>query len=92
MKKLADDLERLDKQLVAAKPADQGRLNAARADLLDKILAVCPADDRDLWIRQYTETLSVAIQSGVFPDGVRRLETLLTSVSRQRPTRISCPT
>ena len=84
MRKLADDLERLDKQLVAAKPADQGRLNASRADLLDKILAACPAEDRPLWIKQYTETLSVAIQSGAYPDGIRRLESLLTSVSRDR--------
>jgi len=83
MKKLADDLERLDKQLVAAKPADQGRLNAARADLLDKILAVCPAEDHGLWIKQYTETLSAAIQSGAYPDGVRRLETLLATVSKK---------
>jgi thiol-disulfide isomerase/thioredoxin len=84
MKKLADDLERLDKQLVAAKPADQGRLNAARADLLDKILTACPAEDRGLWIKQYTETLSAAVQSGTYSDGIRRLETLLTSVSRDR--------
>jgi thiol-disulfide isomerase/thioredoxin len=83
METLTNDLERLDKQLVAAKPAEQGRLNAARADLLDKILAACPAEDRSLWIKQYTETLSAAIQSGTYSDGIKRLETLLTSVSRQ---------
>ena len=72
MKKLVDDLEQLDKQLAAATSrAEQARLNADRADLLDKIIAVAPAEDRDLWIRQYAETVAAAIQSGAFPDGVR---------------------
>lgn len=83
MKKLVEDLEALDKRLVAAKPAEQSRLNASRADLLDKIVAAAPADDRDLWIRQYAETVSVAIQSGAFPDGLRRLETLLTTITNK---------
>jgi len=83
MKKLVDDLEQLDKRLVAAKPSDQARLNASRADLLDKIIAVAPADDRGLWIRQYAETVSAAIQSGVFPEGIRRLQSLLTTVAQQ---------
>src|SRR5205823_6971911 len=38
MKKLVDDLEQLDKRLIAASPRDQDRLNAQRADLLDKIV------------------------------------------------------
>ena len=75
MQKLVDDLERLDKQLVAAKPQiEQARLNADRADLLDKIIEPpAPADDRGLWIRQYAETVAAAVQSGAFPDGVQRL-------------------
>jgi thiol-disulfide isomerase/thioredoxin len=83
MKKLVDDLEQLDKRLVTAKASDQDRLNASRAELLDKIVAAAPAEDRGLWIRQYTETVSAAIQSGVFPDGIRKLQSLLTSVSQQ---------
>lgn len=83
MKKLVDDLEQLDKRLISAKPSDQARLNASRADLLDKIIAVAPVDDRGLWIRQYAETVSAAIQSGVFPEGIRRLQSLLTTVAQQ---------
>lgn len=82
MKKLVDELEQLDKKLVAARPADQPRLNAQRADLLDKIVTAAPADDRALWVRQYTETVSAAVQSGAFPEGIRRLETLLATVSK----------
>lgn len=82
MKKLVDELEQLDKKLVAARPAEQARLNAQRADLLDKIVSAAADDDRSLWIRQYTETVSAAVQSGAFPEGIRRLESLLTTVSQ----------
>ena len=37
----------------------------------------------DPWIKQYAETVSAAIQSGAFPDGIRRLQSLLTSVAQQ---------
>jgi thiol-disulfide isomerase/thioredoxin len=83
MKKLVEDLEQLDKRLVAAKPNEQAKLNAARADLLDRIVAIAPAEDRGLWIKQYTETVSAAIQAGNFPDGIRRLQALLATVSSQ---------
>jgi thiol-disulfide isomerase/thioredoxin len=84
VEKLAGDLERLDKQLITAKTAaEQARLNAARADLLEKIIpAVSKPEDRALWIRQYTETISAAVQSGAFPDGVKRLQSLLTDITR----------
>src|SRR5262245_284947 len=83
MKKLVEDLEQLDKRLVAARPADQARLNASRADLLDKIIVASPVDDRALWIKQYAETVSAAIAADAFPEGIRRLQTLLASVSQQ---------
>src|SRR5262249_42507807 len=83
MKKLVDDLEQLDKRLVAARPNDQDRLNAQRADLLDKIIPLAPINDREVWVKQYAETVAAAIQSGAFPDGLRRLQSLLTSVSQQ---------
>jgi thiol-disulfide isomerase/thioredoxin len=83
MQKLVEDLEQLDKRLISARPSDQPRLNATRADLLDKIVAAAPADDRGIWIRQYAETVSAAIQSGAFPEGLRRLESLLSTVSQQ---------
>src|SRR5439155_23507092 len=61
----------------------QGRRNASGADLPAKILGTSPAEDRPLWIKQYAETVSAAIQSGAFPDGIRRLQSLLTSVAQQ---------
>ena len=74
MKKLVEDLERLDKQILSAKPAEQNRLNASRADLLEKVITAAPAGDRALWTRQYTETVAAAIQTGAFHEGIRRLQ------------------
>jgi len=50
MKRLVEDLEQLDKKFVAAKPADQDRLNASKADLLEKIVPLAPQKDQDLWV------------------------------------------
>ncbi|HEY2413383.1 MAG TPA: redoxin family protein [Pirellulaceae bacterium] len=83
MKRLVEDLEQLDKKMAAAKPAEQDRLNGSKADLLEKIIAVAPAKDHDLWIRQYTETLAAAIQSGAFPNGIDRLQILLNKVANR---------
>lgn len=87
LEKLIGELGRIDKQLLAAaSTAEQGRLNASRSDLLDKIIDSAAAQDRGDWIRQYTETVSAAVQSNAFPDGVKRLESLLAKVSRQPET------
>jgi len=91
MKKLVEDLEQLEKRLVSAKPADQGRMNAQRADLLDKIFPLAPAADREIWVKQYAESVATAIQSGSFPDGIRRLQTLLTSVAQQPGSEVLSP-
>ncbi len=85
MKKLVDDLEQLDKKMVSGKPADHDRLNAAKADLLEKIIPLAPEKDQDLWVRQYTESVSAAIQSGTFPAGVDRLKNLLDRITSRNP-------
>jgi thiol-disulfide isomerase/thioredoxin len=83
MQKLTADLEKLDKQLATATtPSEQARLNASRAELLDKVILAAPADQRGLWVRQYTETVAAAVQSGAYPDGVAKLQSLLTKVSQ----------
>jgi thiol-disulfide isomerase/thioredoxin len=83
MQKLTADLERLDKQLAAATTtAEQARLNAHRADLLDKIISAAAADQRGLWIRQYTETVAAAVQSGAYPDGVGKLTALSAKLAQ----------
>lgn len=83
VRQLAEELERLDKQLLAAKPAEQSKLHASRANLLERIIAAAPAADRALWIKQYAETVAAAVQVGTFPEGLTRLEQLLQGVGQE---------
>jgi thiol-disulfide isomerase/thioredoxin len=84
MQKLIGTLEKLDKSIAGATSrSEQTRLNGERADLLERIVKLAEtAEDRNLWIRQYAETISAAVQSGVFPEGPQRLESLYTMVSK----------
>lgn len=84
MQKFIAELEKIDKSLAAARtPTEQSRLNAARADLLERLVKQASTpEDRNIWIRQYAETVSAAVQSGAFPDGAGRLEALLAQVKK----------
>lgn len=77
--KLLAELEKLDQEVdQATTPQKQAELNARRAELLKQI-AEAPGspEDRAMWLRQLADMISAAVQSGTFPDGVRRLDTLL---------------
>ena len=77
-------LEDVDQQLLKARaPEEQGRLNAQRANVIEKLIEALPADQRETWIRQFADTVSAAIQSGQFPDGVDRLERFYQQVERE---------
>jgi thiol-disulfide isomerase/thioredoxin len=84
MQKLIGTLEKLDKSIASATTkTEQTRLNGERADLLQRIVKLAEsAEDRNLWIRQYAETISAAAQSGVFPEGPQRLQALYEQVSK----------
>ncbi|MHC4177891.1 MAG: thioredoxin-like domain-containing protein, partial [Planctomycetota bacterium] len=76
---LLAELEKLDQGAdPSATPQQQAALNARRTDLLKKIAKASrsPAD-RAMWLRQLADMVSAAVQSGTFPDGVKRLDTLL---------------
>jgi thiol-disulfide isomerase/thioredoxin len=72
---LVRKLESLDAQLAKATEASTvQQLHAARADLVEQLIdAAGDRPQRDTWTRQLVDTLSVAIQSGAYPDGVERL-------------------
>lgn len=71
MQKLMAELERLDKtDDQSAATIDQ------HVTALQKLAGLTPENDRDQWYRQLIDVLSVAIQSGNFPQGVERLEQL----------------
>ncbi len=81
---LLTDLEKLDKQLAqAAAPAALAQLNAQRADLVEKLAEASTAEDRGQWFRQLADGVSAAAQSGNFPAGVQRLQTLYTRISAE---------
>ncbi len=84
LQKLLATLDRLDKSIVsAATPKEQARLNGERADLLEQIIKVVEnKEDRSIWVRQYAETVSAAMQAGAFPDGDRRLDRLQTQLAK----------
>jgi thiol-disulfide isomerase/thioredoxin len=84
LQKLLGTLDKLDKSiLAAASPREQSRLNGERADLLEQIIKVVEnKEDRNIWVRQYAETVSAAWQAGAMTDGKQRLERLQTQLSK----------
>jgi thiol-disulfide isomerase/thioredoxin len=80
--RLLGELEKLDQQVVAAASIDeQAKVNAQRADLLEKLVEQAGPEDRAAWMRQLADTVSAAVQSGGYPDGVARLQALAGKLS-----------
>ena len=76
---LLAELEKLDQEAAnATTPQQQAAYNARRAGLLEKIaFSVRSPQEQAMWLRQLADMISAAVQSGEFPDGVKRLESLL---------------
>ncbi|MEM9364627.1 MAG: TlpA disulfide reductase family protein [Planctomycetota bacterium] len=81
---MVDLLEKIDSQLSQAqKASDIARLNASRADVVERLItAADSADKRDLWIRQLVDTVSVAVQSNQYPAGLDRLKSFAAKLGR----------
>ncbi len=79
--KMLGELERIDKDLAqAATPARIAELNDLRAAVLLRLVgAASTADDRSQWVRQFADTVSAAVQSGEFPAGMARLESVVAA-------------
>jgi thiol-disulfide isomerase/thioredoxin len=76
MQKLMAELEKLDSE-AAGLPDDQQTANIeARAEKLQRLAEISPENDRDQWYRQLADMLSVAAQSGNYPQGLERLDQL----------------
>lgn len=79
---LLDELEKLDQ--TAGEAADAAAFNAQRADLLERLATTATDEsDRAQWVRQFADTVGVAVQSGNYPDGVARLKSLYESLAAQ---------
>jgi thiol-disulfide isomerase/thioredoxin len=79
------ELEKLDGAVSrAAGPEEQAQLNAKRADLLEQLAAESgKPEDRAAWIRQLADTVSAAVQSGGYPKGAKRLESLWERLGKE---------
>jgi len=77
------ELAKVDKSLATAtSPTQVAKLNGERCDVLDQLIKATTGEDRTIWIRQYAETVSAAVQSGNFPAGLKRLESLLETIKQ----------
>jgi thiol-disulfide isomerase/thioredoxin len=72
---LVTALEETDAKLATAKDESEvAKLHQLRADTVEKLIAASDSDaDRETWVRQLVDTLSVAAQTGAYPDGAERL-------------------
>lgn len=84
VREIVVELQTIDKQLAEAAPAQQEKLNARRTALLTQLIERSKdAAERAQWTRQLADTVSLAVQSGTYADGLKELETLLASVAKQ---------
>lgn len=84
MQKLYTELDKLDKAAAeAATPEARAEFNGRRADMLEKIAEQARTpEERDMWTRQLADWISAGFQSGNFPDGVKRLETMFERLKK----------
>lgn len=77
-------LARLEKLDQAAAKGEQAAGVAERCDLLEQIAQrATTAEDQAQWIRSLAETLSAAVQTGSYPDGLDRLKSLGEKIASQ---------
>jgi thiol-disulfide isomerase/thioredoxin len=86
LQKLLDELGKLDQagSSLSVEPGPDARVaehHLKRADLLEQIVAIVPAAQRDPWIRQVADSLSAAVQSS--PPGQSAAEQRLQSLRAQ---------
>lgn len=72
---LVTKLEALDAELASVKTVKQSApLHARRADVIEALVAAASnAEERDTWVRQLVDTMSIAVQSGAYPEGIKRM-------------------
>lgn len=79
MREYLEALQKLDGD--APKPSDGaeafGRYNAQRAKILRGLVdASTTPEDREMWTRQFADSVSAAVQMGIYPEGLKDLESL----------------
>ena len=74
MEKLYEQLDELDIQLSKASDSEAAKLHQARVAVVQKLIQNSDsAENRTNWTRQLIDTVSVAVQGGRFPEGLKLL-------------------
>lgn len=79
LSKLIDRLQKLDRNspILSAGRTEMAKYYAARADLLTELRQKSDSRElRDQWTRQLTDGLAAGAQTGVYPEGLKRLAKL----------------
>jgi len=81
---LLAQLEKLDAAGDRATSAkERAGFHARRAELVEQIAGKAGSpSDRAMWIRQLADMVSAAVQSGEYPEGVKRLESLFERLKK----------
>ena len=84
--KLLDALQAIDTQLQKVTSVKQAAtLNAKRVDVLERLADAASSQvNRDMWIRQIADVVGAAVQSGQYPDGVKRLGELYQKLKKNK--------
>ncbi|MGB7343328.1 MAG: redoxin domain-containing protein [Pirellulaceae bacterium] len=76
---LVIQLEKIDAALTAVtpdtKPSAIAKLHDQRADVVESLIETAGTqEEKETWVRQLVDTVTVAVQSGTYPDGLDRLQ------------------
>lgn len=82
--KLFSALEELDGKAASLTTTEQrAEYNARRADLVERLAdQTREPEEREMWFRQLSDMIAAAVQSGVYPNGVKRLESLFEKLRK----------
>ncbi len=83
---LVTELEQIDRKLASTtNEADLATLHESRAQLVARLIrATDNPTERDAWTRQLIDTVSMATQSGVYPDGLKQLKSITKTLSEDK--------
>ena len=83
--KQLQDLDRNSPPLNAG-TAKLGRYNSQRADLLEKLIDTATTDqERNQWLQQLADGVAAAVQTGSYPNGLKRLKGIEDDIRKRSP-------
>lgn len=79
MRELLEALQKLDSNAPEPSAGVEAfaRYNAQRAEILSGLAAASETpEDKEMWTRQFADSVSAAVTTGVYPEGLKSLETV----------------